>query len=292
MLFLDETAECWVPRCCGLACDDGDSREAADARRRRHPEPTQNAGRDASAPVASRYREGGLMPDFAAWDPDDWSALASCVTALTAVLAAIFVWRQVREAQQTRREQAQPYVVAWMESSAASPHIVDVVVKNFGSTAAYDIRLTVTPGLLRSGNPEPEEVWVPDDIPLLVPGQEWRTMWDTSIQRFDSGLPDRHDVELTFKDSKGSAHTARCVMDWAAFKGRRWVTVRGLHDAASALRDIRDTMSKWKEGIHGGVRVTVRDGDRKDAERKREYEALIAGQEETDSPVQPDETVE
>jgi hypothetical protein len=55
------------------------------------------------------------------------------------------------------------------------------------------------------------------------------------------------------------------------------VVTYGLHDAAKALRDIRDMLSEWKERGGGGLRVFTRDGDARDTRdieefRKRQQE--------------------
>lgn len=129
--------------------------------------------------------------DFAAWGPDDWSALAGCVTAAVAVAVGVVAWSQLGEARSLRLEQAQPYVVAFMEST---PHHqgghVDLVVRNFGSTAALNVEVRIEPVPRRSGNDlgTYQDVKVPDKIPVLVPGQEWRTWWDTAPRRAKANL--------------------------------------------------------------------------------------------------------
>ena len=124
--------------------------------------------------------EPAWPPDFSAWKPDDWSALGTCFTALVAIAAALVAWRQVREAARLRREQAEPYIAVSVEFSAASNQFIDLVVKNYGSTAAYDIELKIEPEPRRSRKSEHDHdrVHIPEIIRTLVPGQEWRVMWD------------------------------------------------------------------------------------------------------------------
>jgi hypothetical protein len=43
-----------------------------------------------------------------------------------------------------------------------------------------------------------------------------------------------------------------------------------MHHAAKSLREIEKKVGRWGEGISRGLAVTVRDGDRKDAERAGE----------------------
>jgi len=221
---------------------------------------------------------GRWPPNFGSWKPTDWSALAAWITLLIAVIAASVAWRQLNEARRLRREQAQPYVVIYMEPNAASPRFLDLVLSNLGTTAATDIQLQANPTLQRTSQGGPsEDVWFPDCIPVLVPGQEWRTYWDFGPDRAGSDLPDRHEVVVTYKDSRGrEAFEAPAVLDWGAYKHRRWIGVHGMHDAAKALEDLAKTHQKWQESIHGGLAVFVRDGDAKDDQERERCEELLA----------------
>ena len=218
-------------------------------------------------------------PDFVAWRPEDWSALAAWVTAIVAVVAGTVAWRQLSEARRLRVEQAQPYVAVYMDRTPGHDHFIDLVVRNFGTTVARDIRLQITPQPRRAvqGN-DPEDVWLPAGIPALVPGQEWRTWWDFSPQRFKTELPDRHDALVSYSDSQHKElPSTPSVLDWAAYRGRLFVSTYGAHDAAVALQEIGKTLGSWQENIHGGHAVFVGDGTAN--QRGHEYlEALRAKQ--------------
>lgn len=229
-------------------------------------------------------RDSMRSTSYMTWTPEHWGALASWVTVGVALLAGLIAWRQVTEARRLRLEQAQPYVVVYMEPSAATPHIIDLVVRNFGATAAYDVTLSVSPDLKRSGQGgTTEPVWMFDSLPVLVPGQEWRTMWDFSPERVQTSLPDRYDVTTSYKDSHGRRLPPMpSVLDWGAHRGRQWATVYGIHDAAKALRDLNATAKRWTDGTRH-LAVNVRDGDAQDRrlgeareERKRAHEELRA----------------
>ncbi len=90
------------------------------------------------------------------------------------------------EAQRVRREQAQPNVVLYSEPNPIVKQYIEIVVKNFGSTPAYDVRIEIDPPLKSTPNNisgvKPYEIPVPR-FPFLAPGQEWRTGWDHSPTR-------------------------------------------------------------------------------------------------------------
>jgi hypothetical protein len=110
----------------------------------------------------------GLLAPMYLWlvrymQPGVWSALAGCVTAIVAVVAAIFAWSQVKLARETREEIAQPNVVLYTEPSSATMQILEIVLKNFGSTPAYNVKVTVNPPIKARPNSPGEDVV---DIPF------------------------------------------------------------------------------------------------------------------------------
>lgn len=166
--------------------------------------------------------------------PDFWSASAAWLAVLvgiaTVVVAGRYAKQQVEKAQEqvgearvTRlaqaqqaqeaietqvriaEEQAQPNVVLYTELNPSVKQFIEIVVKNFGSTPAYDVRVIVdpplkaTPNLLSKG--ELADVPIPE-FPILAPSQEWRTGWDNSIslkrhQKKWQALADKTESEMT-----------------------------------------------------------------------------------------------
>lgn len=222
-------------------------------------------------------------------DPDTVSAWAAFVAAIAALgtlaiagLAARYAKGQVQgvrdqldEARLLRKEQSQPYVVASIEPGGASFRIVDLVVKNLGTTAAHDVRLVSDPPMKRTNMEGYVEVWPSDRvIPTLVPGQEWRCTWDSTFERFNAEdpMPDTHNVTVQFKDSAGESHTFEGVLDWRIFKGRPTSDVKTVHDAAKALDVIAKQASRWSTSGAAGITVNNHDGDARDARRQAEYQ--------------------
>lgn len=214
----------------------------------------------------------------------DWiGAIAAALTFVIAGIALLYARGQVAEARASRKlaqelevERAQPYVVAYSEPSGATQVIIDLVVKNYGATAATDVRISLDPWPMRSvAGGQPERVEIPEVIPVLAPGQEWRTMWDSGLTRQSSSLPDRHEGKVTFRGIKNTARESDVVLDWTIYKTRQWVEVRGIHDAAVALREMKTIMKKWNESVHGALRVYVRDGGEKDREESARHQAWL-----------------
>ena len=181
----------------------------------------------------------------------DWiTAIAAAATFLVAAFALLYARGQVKEAGRGRQltrdldiERSQPYVVAFMERTASSEALVDLVIRNYGLTAAKNVHIELDPWPERSTElpTDPNRrVEVPDVIPFLAPGQEWRTLWDLGHSRHASDLPDKHVGKLRYTGVHDMSLDSAVILDWSAQKGRRWAVTRGIHDAADALVKIEE----------------------------------------------------
>ncbi|WP_141659187.1 hypothetical protein [Mycobacterium europaeum] len=133
-----------------------------------------------------RYMQPGVWSALAAW-------FAVAVGVVTVVVAGRYAKQQVEKAQdqvnearRAREEQAQPTVVIYSELNPSAKQYIEIVVKNFGTTPAYDVLVTVEPPLKATPNlisrDKLFDVLIPEFL-ILAPGQEWRTGWDFSPSR-------------------------------------------------------------------------------------------------------------
>jgi hypothetical protein len=215
------------------------------------------------------------------WAAEEWAAAAEWLTAGVAVAAGVIAVRQLAEARKLRIEQAQPYVAVFMELSRPNAKFIDLVVRNFGATAAVDVEISLDPTPTQAVT-DGAELWLPDRLPVLVPGQEWRTMWDGTIRRHEAGLPDAYTATTRYKDLQGRPSTFTYELRWEPYFRRGSLVTYGEHDAANALREIRKLMKRWTEGQRG-LAVFTRDGDARD-ERRR---AAVAEHREQPGPATP-----
>jgi hypothetical protein len=75
----------------------------------------------------------------------DWSALATSSAVIVALIGGMIAYTQLRQTQSLRREQARPYVAVYLAPTRDEFVIFDLVVKNFGATAASNIKVRITP---------------------------------------------------------------------------------------------------------------------------------------------------
>lgn len=228
------------------------------------------------------------MTEPSNWTAETWTALGTWATVFVAGVAAYAGLRQYRASVQASTkalehakliadEEARPYVVASLEHSKAATSFIDLVVRNYGKTAAFEIELVADPALVRSAphGGLTEAVEVPRTLGVLAPGQEWRTYFDRTFTRDELQLPRRYSIVLRAKDARDEAiPEVTQPLDWTPLIDSGGLEVYGMHDAAKALREMRKTLDKFAEGAgNKGVRVYSRNGDEKDQrERQRRDE--------------------
>jgi hypothetical protein len=185
-----------------------------------------------------------LWDYFGSWTPAQWSASATVAAVVIAAIAAFVGLRQLRVAEQTRREQAQPYVAVYMEPlTAVDPKFHELVIKNFGATAAYDVRVESDPLLAREWHGKAQDVPLPS-LPTLVPGQEWRVLWDFFPRRHDAGLPSRHEVKVHFEDSHRESFSLDYTLDWSVNLDRLSVRTLTIHHGVKELQNIAKLLGR------------------------------------------------
>lgn len=123
-----------------------------------------------------------------------WLAWAAWLALLLAIVVVIYLGRQLRRSHRLAVERTRPHVTMFMEPNAADWHVVELVVRNFGQTPAYDIRFEFAqpPTVARyetaaDGYADVVAVQLPPQLPVLAPDQEWRTVWDSAIDRTELG---------------------------------------------------------------------------------------------------------
>jgi hypothetical protein len=162
--------------------------------------------------------------------PEAWSALGMWAIAGVVTAATFYALRQVRDVRITHEKMAQPNVVVYAAVNSEMSHYLDFVVANYGQTSAYHVKLkfpvlTVTPYENLVTGEHTTELCLPEEIAVLAPGQEWRTLWDSAIEReqhrINAGrdvLGSRFEGTVKFRDSGGNSYTNRAILDWKSFR--------------------------------------------------------------------------
>jgi len=207
------------------------------------------------------------------WGADNWEA-----TGVWAALGAALTvgWGQVKEAARLRREEARPNVAIFTDESAIHPYFVDLVIQNFGLTPALNITITGDLPLQRvSMRPESRKVLLPDKIPVLAPGQQWRTYWDeVSARVADDTLPKSYQLHLAYTNSTNDPLRTDAVLDWNIYRNRTVMPAKGVHQGVLAIEDAVEAISAQTTALSAGVDSYHRSVLRRAIKNRRAFSQL------------------
>ena len=214
----------------------------------------------------------GVLPHMRADAVTAWAAWATVAIALGAAVVGL---NQFREMRLTRQEQAQPNVVVYSEPNADVPQILEIIVKNFGTTPAYDVKVKVTPPLKSTPNAQTYFQQIADvpipDFPILAPGQQWTTVWDSAVERInymrklqdeydkrlwapcefkERALFPRHEAVVTYTDSRNRKYETRAVLDFDMREGTMFVDIKTIHDLTNSIDKLLDKQNDILTDIH------------------------------------------
>jgi hypothetical protein len=205
-------------------------------------------------------------------DASFWAAVAAISQAATVGVAGwalIYARGQVKEARDTRERVAQPEVVVFVDRHEVRRYM-DLVIKNFGQTTAYNVRLTlpaleVAPSSNRR-NEGVETLYVPEKLAVLAPGQEWRTMWDSAVRRenYNGDLKDQYGGFVEFDDKVDGpgkrSYRNPIALDIKMFWNTTWIEQKKGKSVEKALYEIAGTLEKYGQE-HEGIWVYTDPGD-------------------------------
>ena len=182
-----------------------------------------------------------------------WLAWAAWAGIALGVVALLLTNRQINRNRRLAAEQIRPHVGMLMEPHAVDWHVIELVVRNFGQTAAYDIRFSFSNPLTvaeyenaADGYAEVVELRLPSELPVLAPGQEWRMVWDSALDRNEigSGIESRFTGALIYYDRPAKprgwrfwqrervALETKLVLDWDALPPVQRIELMTTHDLA------------------------------------------------------------
>lgn len=155
---------------------------------------------------------------------NQWQATAAVGTFIIAAFTVFFVVRQFYNARDIRREQTDPYVIAFFELNENHSTVIDFVIKNIGIRPAFNITLLIDPPMLRADefdeHPFMETKAISKGIAMLAPGQEIRLFFETEAERVGKQLPTDFRVSISFLTSEKRPLTGIFDLDVEWGRGR------------------------------------------------------------------------
>jgi hypothetical protein len=204
------------------------------------------------------------------------------------VIALIYANVQIRRNRRLVSEESRPHVGMFMEPHAADWHVIELVVRNFGKTPAYDISFTFPhpPTVAEyenatDGYADVVELQLPRQLPTLAPGQEWRTVWDSALDRAElgEGIESRFPGTVTYHDrveiprgwkfwrpGRRSLET-KVVLDWASLPPVQRIELMTNHDLAKREKQKLELLRSLLTYFHYATKETRTDVFRAEIER-------------------------
>lgn len=247
--------------------------------------------------------------------PEAWLACAAWLAIGITVLALIYLNRQLQRNRRAAAEQTRPHVAMFMEPHAADWHVIELVVRNFGKTAAYDIGFSFAqpPTVARyetasDGYADVVALQLPEELTVLAPNQEWRTVWDSAIDRAElgEGIESRFTGTVSYYDTpeepkgwfgrgKRTRYENKVTLDWGDLPPVRRVELMTTHDLAKREKQKLELLRSLLSYFHYASKETRPDVFRAEIERingaAREIQDRLRGREQLDGAGNTDITV-
>jgi hypothetical protein len=217
-----------------------------------------------------------------------WLALAVWALLLLGVVALIFAGQQIRRSRRVATEEIRPNIGMFMEPHAADWHVIELVVRNFGKTSAYDVSFTFPhpPTVAEyenatDGYADVVELQLPRQLPALAPGQEWRTVWDSALDRSELGeaIESRFPGTVTYYDRveaprglkfwqrRRRPFETKVVLDWNALPPVQRIELMTNHNLAKREKEKLELLRSLLTYFHYATKETRADVFRGEIER-------------------------
>jgi hypothetical protein len=217
-----------------------------------------------------------------------WLAWAAWGALALGIVALVFANAQIRRNRRLAAEQTRPHVAMLMEPHAADWHVIELVVRNFGQTAAYDIRFSFpTPPTVAEyenagdGYANIVELKLPSGLPVLAPGQEWRMVWDSAMDRAEigNGIESRFAGSVLYHDRPAEPRgwrfwngerpelETKVVLDWNALPPVQRIELMTNHDLAKREKQKLELLRSLLTYFHYASKETRPDVFRSEIDR-------------------------
>jgi hypothetical protein len=225
--------------------------------------------------------------DLADATASTWLAWAVWALLALGVVALIYANQQIRRSHRLQTEQARPHVEMFMEPHAADWHVIELVVRNFGQTPAYDVQFTFDhpPTVAEyenatDGYADVVELHLPRQLTALAPAQEWRTVWDSALDRAElgEGIASQFTGAVTYYDRPEEPRAwkfwrarrrleNKVVLDWNALPPAQRIELMTTHDLAKREKQKLELLRSLLTYFHYATKETRSDVFRSEIER-------------------------
>ncbi|MEP6820873.1 MAG: hypothetical protein ABI946_00825 [Chthoniobacterales bacterium] len=177
--------------------------------------------------------------------------LATLVLVIVTLRGTRIAQRSLQAAERFERERARPYVTMSLVNRPLS--VIQFRIENVGATAAYDIRINMTPELfiLEGGeNVYPSEEsekphpFIRRGLPYLPPKAFEMNVITLSFKRFQTRYPQqRFEGTITYSDMQKASYTDPLLIDMSVQEGLSFISDS---DIGAELKKLREAIERKK----------------------------------------------
>jgi len=177
--------------------------------------------------------------------------LATIVLTVVAIRGASISRQTLEATERLERERSRPYVTVNLVNQPRG--VIQMVVENFGKTAAYDVKIQTTPEILilhggegvhppaESEDPHP---FIRHGIPFLPPRMLQKNVIALSFKRFKAKYESkRFEGSVSCQDKDGHRYTDPLVIDLSIQEGLHFLTE---YEVGKELHGILEVLRKQK----------------------------------------------
>jgi len=167
----------------------------------------------------------------------------------------------LKEMRESRDQEIAPYVVVYFDIPYGKSWIY-LVVRNIGKSVANDVKMEFQPPLRNSDGDQINNMpLIRGGVGSIPPGYELKTLFDTTVSYFNSGLPLTYKVKVFYSGGlRSDIRVIEQTIDLSAFKGRMYITEKGMDDVAKGVgelakqsRNIAQQLEEVVDRLSGGI---------------------------------------
>jgi hypothetical protein len=144
----------------------------------------------------------------------------------------------IHEMRLSREEQAKPKVVCYFEHNESRRQTYDLVIRNYGNSAAFNVKLVFSPELERYGATRLPPL-KGKTFQIMAPGYGWRTFWDSFPGSDKSSMPDEFVASVSYDwDAPRKHETYQVRFDIKSLMGITWLPGTTIEES---LREIAES---------------------------------------------------
>lgn len=176
--------------------------------------------------------------------------------------------QMVQEMRESRLAQDKPHVVVEDEHLANSA--VDLVVRNMGNGAAYNIQFEFSAAIEgHEGRPVSDLGYFSEGLDFLAPGAEVRCFWGMTFNLIpklkEQGLSEGIEIISDYDSSHGQHFSTRRTINPVLFEHQANIRFYGMHDLAKSFVELSRKLQKT---IHmGEIHVATKEERHRDEQR-------------------------